>query len=357
MIVRHPNHQRNHYELSRLGRAADDSHIDQMKTVLRETGLPPARNIFLYYALGKELEDLGRWDEAFEYYKKGGDAARSVGDYDVESDIRVIDTVVETCTADWLGSTDSTVPQPTSKTPIFVVGLPRSGTTLTERILSCHSLVDSIGESFFIQVVIKGVSGVRSNEIMSPAIIRAAAKKDMSRIAAAYRDAIAYRLRDKPFFVEKFPENVLYLGFIARAFPDCRIVLLTRNPMDTCFALYKQSFFRYAYSLDDLGRYFVASHRLCEHWRRVLGGRLIEIAYETLVNEQEGETRRLLEDLGLNFESACLRFEENAKASNTASSVQVREKIHTRSVGRWRKFERQLQPLREFLESEGIEVE
>ena len=357
LLVKYPNHQRNHYELSRLGRAVDDSHVKQMKAVLQATRLPPARNIYLYYALGKELEDLGRWDEAFEYYKRGGDAARSVADYDVENDIRVIDAVVDTCTSDWLGSVNNKMQQPASKTPIFVVGLPRSGTTLTERILSSHSLVESIGESFFVQIALKRASGIRKAEDMSPAIIRSAAKKDIARIATGYREAIAYRLRDKPFFVEKFPENVLYLGFIAKAFPDCRIVLLSRHPMDNCFALYKQSYFRYAYSLDDLGRYYVAYHKLVQHWRRVLGDRLIEVAYESLVSEQERETRHLLERLGLEFDDACLRFEENAAASNTASAVQIRERIHTRSVGRWRKFDRQLQPLREFLESEGIEVE
>jgi thioredoxin-like negative regulator of GroEL len=356
LLARHPNHQRNHYELSRLGRATDDSHIEQMKTVLQATRLPPAQNIYLYYALGKELEDLGRWDEAFEYYKKAGDAARSVADYDVQNDIRMIDAVVDTCTADWLAGADSTVQPHASRTPIFVVGLPRSGTTLTERILSCHSLVESIGESFFVQIAIKSAGGLRVAEDMSPAIIRSAAKKDVARIATGYQEAIAYRLHDKPYFIEKLPENMLYLGFLAKAFPGCKIVVLKRDAMDACFALYKQSFFRYAYSLDDLGHYYVAYHKLYEHWRRALGDRMIEVSYESLVREQERETKQLLERLGLSFEEACLRFDENARASNTASAVQIREKIHTRSVGRWRKFETQLQPLREFLVAAGIEI-
>jgi hypothetical protein len=191
---------------------------------------------------------------------------------------------------------------------------------------------------------------------MSAAIIEAAAKHDVSRIGQAYLDAISYRLGDTPMFIEKLPENVLYLGFIARTIPDARIILQVRNPLDACFAMYKQSYFRFAYSLDDLGRYYVAYHRLVRHWQELLGDRLIEVHYEAMVSDQENQTRRLLERMGLEFEDACLSFEKNVQASNTASTVQVREKVHTRSVRRWTRYEKQLQSLREYLENAGIDV-
>lgn len=126
--------------------------------------------------------------------------------------------------------------------------------------------------------------------------------------------------------------------------------------MDACFAMYKQSFFRYAYTLDDLGRYYVAYNRLLNHWRKTLGDRLIEVEYELLVADQEGQTRELLEKLGLDFEEACLNFDQNITASNTASTVQIREKIHTRSVNRWKHFAEHLRPLKSHLEDAGIEV-
>ena len=169
-------------------------------------------------------------------------------------------------------------------------------------------------------------------------------------------EAVAYRFGDKPMFVEKLPENFLYLGFIAKAFPDARIIQLNRNPMDNCFALYKQSFFRYAYRLDDLGLYYEAYARLRDHWREVLGERLVEIDYEALVSDQERETRRLLDEIGLDFEADCLRFEKNKTASNTASSVQIREKIHVRSVNRWKCYEQHLETLRSYMEKAGIKV-
>lgn len=353
-----PNQQKCHYELSRLGPASDDAHIEEMKAVLVAPGREAENNIFLHYALGKECEDLERWDEAFDWYKTAGDKARSLAQYDVQSDIDIIDKVIATFTAGWLDDGEPvTRSRHPTKTPIFVVGLPRTGTTLTERILSSHSHIESAGESFLLQTTIKRESGVRTNEAMTPTVIEAAARKDMSRIADGYIESVAFKFGDKPMFIEKLPENFLYLGFVAKAFPDARIVHLNRAPMDACFALYKQSFFRYAYSLDDLGRFYVAFSKLRDHWRDVLGERLIEVDYEALVSNPEHTTRSLLERISVDFEPACLEFEKNSAASNTASTVQIREKIHTRSVGRWRHFESQLQPLADHLLDAGIEIE
>lgn len=361
LLERVPTHQRNHYHLARLERAQDASHVEQMKAVLRSTNLPPDRNVFLYYAIGKELEDLGRWTEAFHYYKLAGDAVTSVADYDVATDLELIDRIIEVCDADWLAAGPKPVPTGLAgKTPIFIVGLPRTGTTLTERILACHSQVESVGETQFIQMMLRTGSGVESIESMNPSMIAAAAQKDIGLIANGYLNAVAYRLGDEPRFIDKLPFNFLYLGFIAKAWPDAGIIYLRRNPMDTCFAMYKQVFtwaYKFSYSLESLGRYYVAHDRLLRHWRKLLGGRLIEIQYESLVADQEGQTRMLLERLGLPFEPACLEFEKNESASATASSVQVREKIHARSVDRWRHFEAELRPLRDALEGAGIAIE
>jgi len=134
-------------------------------------------------------------------------------------------------------------------------------------------------------------------------------------------------------------------------------VHLRRNPMDACFAMYKQSFFKFAFTLDDLARYYVAYDRLSRHWREHLGDRIVEVEYEALVSDPDGQIRSLLERLGLDFEPACLDFHLNTAPSATASTVQVREKAHTRSVLRWKKFERQLQPLRDSLQAAGIQTD
>lgn len=358
LLEKRPDHQRFHYQLSQVAKARDANHVEQMKSVLASTRLPPPQNIFLYYALGKELEDLEQWDEAFDYFKKGGDAASSVSGYDVRTDLDLIDTVRTHCTAEWLSSSQAK-PDASSfqKTPIFIVGLPRTGTTLTERIIGSHSTVHSIRETFFMQMALRHESGIATNDSMNAAIIRAASARPAESIAARYFDAIQYKLGDEPVFIEKLPENYLYLGFIAKGMPDARIVHLRRHPMDACFAMFKQSYFRYAYTLEDVGRYYVAYDALMAHWRNVLGERLVEVSYEALVNDQERETRRLLERVGLDFEEACLNFERNLAPSSTASAVQVREKMHTRSINRWKHFEKQLQPLYQHIKAHGIDVD
>ncbi|MBT8109075.1 MAG: sulfotransferase, partial [Gammaproteobacteria bacterium] len=347
-------HRRNHYELSKLERAKNDEHVKQMLEVLRKTDDEPSKNIYLYYALGKELEDLERWSEAFDYYKQAGDAVKTVSDHDVATDVAIMDKIIEVCTRDWLVDAPST--RGTASTPIFIVGLPRTGTTLTDRVISGHSRVESGGETQLLQMVLRHQSGVDSKVDMSPEIVEAAARAEPGSIASAYVKAMSHRLGDKPFFVEKLPENVLYLGFIARSWPDARIIHMRRHPMDACFALYKQSYFRFAYSLDDLADYYLAYDRLSRHWREMLGDRMIEVEYENLVSDPERETRRMLNSLGLRFEEACLEFDRNVAPIATASSVQVREKMHRRSVGKWRNFEGQLQPLRDRLERGGVAI-
>lgn len=352
LLKRNPRHQQTHYELAQLGRAQDDKHIKQMLKVLRKGDAKPASNIFLYYALGKEHEDLGRWNDAFRYYEQAGQAVKSVANYDVRDDVDLMDKIADTCSARWLQDAPSTAK--TTKTPVFIVGLPRTGTTLTDRILSSHSQVQSAGESQFLQMVLRGGSRAGNQIGITLEQIDAAAKRDPAAIAEAYIEVISHCLDDEPYFIEKMPENVLYLGLIAKSWPDARIIHLRRHPMDACFATFKQSYFRFAYSLDDLAEYYLAYDRLSKHWREVLGSRMLEVNYEDLVGDQEAQTRRLLEYLGLEFEEGCLKFEHNAAPVATASSVQVREKIHTRSVGKWKRFEKQLKPLMDRLEQGGV---
>lgn len=361
LMTRHPDHQFNHYELSNLQRATDLKHVERMKQLLETNRLPPGQNVFLYYAIAKELEDLQQWEDAWSYYQRGADAAAGAAresGYDVGQDIELIDTIIDTCDSEWLEDRPVKAgPARPRHVPIFIVGLPRTGTTLTERIVASHSHVDSAGETFFMESAIRRAAGAGIGRYMTPAIFEAAAMKPVQTVAKAYTSFIEYRLGGLPYFIDKFPLNVLYLGFIAKGFPQARIVILRRNPMDSCFSMYKQAHFRQAFRLEDAGRFYLAFDRLCRHWNAVLPDRVIEVWYENLVTDPEGETRRLLDGLGLEFEPACLDFHLNPTASATASKVQVREKTHTRSVNRWKKYETQLQPLKELFENAGITVD
>jgi len=354
ILKRYPRHQKTHYDLAQLERARNDNHIKRMLKVVRKSGSAPESNIYLYYALGKEYEDLGKWSESFRYYEKAGAAVKSVANYDVSNDVELMDGIIEICSKSWLQ--DSPAARSTSQTPIFVVGLPRTGTTLTDRILSSHSKVQSIGESQLLQMVLRDGSRAGNQIGITSKQIEIAARRDPADIASVYLTAVLHRLGDEPYFIEKFPENVLYLGFIAKAWPNAKIIHLRRHPMDACFAVFKQSFFRFAYSLDDLAEYYLAYDRLSRHWRSVLGSRVLEFNYEDLVADQETQTRALLEGLGLEFEDACMRFERNAAPVATASSVQVREKVHSRSVGKWKRFQKELQPLQVRLEEGGVRI-
>ena len=226
-----------------------------------------------------------------------------------------------------------------------------------ERIVASHSKVQSVGETEFIQMNIRTVSELQAVDKMTPAMIESVVGKDISLVRDGYLNTIRYRLKEPPVFIDKLPFNVLYLGFIAKSWPDKPIILMKRKPMDACFSMYKQLFtwaYKYSYSLDTLGSYYIAYERLCAHWRELLGDQLVEVQYEDLVSDQEAQTRRLLDSLGLEFEEACLSFEKNIAPTATASSVQVREKVHTGSVERWKRYEKQLEPLRMQLEAAGI---
>jgi len=359
LLKKRPEHQRNHLTYARLEKATNRDHIEQMKKALKSTALPADRNVFMYYAIGKECEDLEEWEEAFKYFKMAGDGIAGVADYDINTDIKLIDTIIDVCNADWLK--DKAAPANSyEKDPIFIVGLPRTGTTLTDRIISSHSKVSSVGETQFMQMVVRRESGIESEEKMTPEMIEATAKMNINVIGDGYMNMLDYRLGDEPMFVDKLPFNILYLGYIAKAFPNARLVRIKRNPMDSCFAMYKQVFtwaYKFSYTLEGLGQFYVAYERLLKHWQETLGDRLIEIEYEDLVADQENQTRKLLDRLGLEFEDACLNFDKSKAASSTASSVQVREKIHTRSVNRWKNYENELRPLKEYLENAGIVVE
>ena len=358
LIENNPEHRKNHYHYSRLVKAQDNEHIEQMQSILNNSSGPVGRDLPLYFAIGKELEDMKCWDQCFDYYHKGCEGVSSAIDYDVQSDINVIETVVEKCDRNWLtDSDDGRLIAKQEPTPIFIVGLPRTGSTLLERIITSHSMVSSVGETLFLQMGILNLSGQKTAASITPDIIRNVADKDMHRLREKYMASVNYRLKENAFFIEKLPFNFLFLGFIAKAWPNAKIIHIHRNPMDACFSMYKQVFtwaYKFSYSLEDLAKYYIAHDSLKRHWEKVLGDRFIEISYESLVSNQEKVTREVIARLGIDFEEACLRFEENEAPSTTASSVQVRNKVHTESVEKWRYFEDQLKPLEQQLQKAGI---
>lgn len=326
---------------------AAENHVEGLRAALQSTAHGPGRTA-LGYALAKELEDLGRHAESFEALREAAATRRRGLAYRVEMDIEAMALIQETFTARRLaGVSVSAEPG-----PIFLMGLPRSGTTLVDRILSSHSRVESLGEiSDFALCLTRLISGPDKG-----ALIRAAAEMDFARLGQAYGEAIRSYGRTTLFLIDKTPANYLYVGLIALALPGARIVHVERDPMDNGYALFKTLFRTgcpYSYDLTDLGRYVAAQRRLMAHWRSVLPNRMVEVRYEDLVRRPADEARRLLAGVGLDWEPACLAFHENRAPTATASAAQVRRPIYRTSVELWRRYEDELAPLARTLAAEG----
>ncbi len=220
----------------------------------------------------------------------------------------------------------------------------------------------SAGELTNFALILKRMTGTPGAYVLDAPVLEAAGALDMRRVGAAYLESVRPVAGGQGRFVDKMPLNVLCAGLIHRALPNARIVCLRRHPMDACLANFRQlfatgfSYYDYAYDLGDTARYYAGFDRLAAHWRAVLpADRYAEVAYEDLVADQEGQTRRLLAFCGLDFDPRCLAFHENAAPVATASSVQVRSPIYASSVGRWRRYGAGLAPLRQALEAAGID--
>jgi tetratricopeptide (TPR) repeat protein len=337
----------------------ENNHVAALEAML-DGGIADSRGeVQVCYAAAKELEDLGKWERSFSYLKRGADKRRSLMRYDVQRDIDTIAAIEETFSA---GRFDGAAAGSDNDEAIFIVGMPRTGTTLVERILGSHSQVYSAGElGNFATVLMQQVRALTTgSQPPRDELVRLSAAVDFRKLGDAYVESTRPFTGKALRFIDKLPLNFLYAGLIHLALPRARIINLKRHPLDTCYAVYKQLFvdaYPYSYDLAELGRYYAAYERLMRHWSEVLPGVVHTVEYESLVADFEPEVRRLLAHCGLAFEDACLRFHENSAASTTASTVQVRQPVYRSSVGKWRRFSSQLEPLIATLEDEGIALE
>jgi len=328
------------------------NHLERFLAVLPDAGGDAA--IYLHMALAKEYEDLGEYPIAFDHLALGKAIARKPKRYSFSRDQAVFEAVQS-----------HFVPGPEgrghpAREPIFVFGMPRSGTTLVERILSSHPDVRASGEREDFAIALKRASGSATPLMLDPDTVARSTNLDWRAVGRDYMASIGSRSGER--FVDKLPQNFLYAGYIANALPLAKMICVRRNPMDTCLGNFRQLFPLaspyYDYSLDigDIGRYFIMFDRLMSYWERLLPGRILSVQYETLVEEQESCTRAILDFCGLSWNEQCLRFERNASPVATASTLQVREPMNRESMNRWTLYRPQLESLRQLLGAAGIEV-
>jgi len=363
LLERKPNDHGSYYRRSILRQQhADRNHVTELTSVLASLPAQSADIIPLCFALAKEYEDQACHLLSFSHLRRGAARRRRGMTYEVADDeaaMRAIAQAFDRRCLSAVGTVGEADP-----TAIFVTGLPRSGTTLVDRILSSHSAVHSLGEiNDLAYAIIKFTHGAGepagdpSDRLQQ---IARAAQLDFTALGRDYLARVAGYPRAKPRFIDKTPWNFLYLGLIALALPQARIIHLRRNPMDSCYALYKTLFRAgspYSYDLGDLARYYLAYHALMRHWRQVLPGRFLDLDYEQLVSSPEAASRSVLEWCGLQFEPQCLEFHRNAAPAATASAAQVREPIHARSVMNWKHYAAELQPLAQALREGGLRIE
>jgi tetratricopeptide (TPR) repeat protein len=355
-----PRFYRAHLSLSTLRKQAPErNHIKRLENLVPGTAGNVDAQLHLHHALAKEYEDIGRYDRAFsslEAAKK--DVSEKVG-YSIETDANLFGELRKNFTVDT--PFDEQTGNPTRE-PIFVVGMPRTGTTLTDRILSSHSQVVSAGELPNFGACLKRAARSTSNKILDPETVCKAMTINFRDQGSNYLESARPAKGHARHFIDKMPLNYLYIGFLRLALPNSKIVCLRRNPLDTCLSNFRtlfdinHSYYHYSFDIMDTARYCLLFYRLMEHWCLLFPEKILEVQYEDIVADQEAESRRLVEFCGLEWEDGCLEFETNTASVATASSAQVREPIYGTAVERWKHYEKQLEPVREFFEAEGITV-
>ena len=326
--------------------------LEQMRAALGEGATGDVDRYHLCFALAKALEDQGEYAESFRYYELGNRLKHAEIRYRpalTESNTR---QQLEVCTDGFFASRKDWGVQ--EQGPIFIVGLPRSGSTLLEQILASHSQVEGTQELPNIQQIVATLRGreTQAVEARYPRILERLTAADFRQLGEKYlADTRAYRT-GKPFFVDKNPNNFRHLGLVHLMLPNARIIDARREPMACCFSNLKQLFANgqeFTYGVEEIARYYRTYLELMQHWERVLPGRILRVHHEDVVDDLEGNVRRLLDFCGLPFEPQCLAFHETQRSVRTASSEQVRQAINREGLEQWRHFEPWLAPLKDAL--------
>ncbi len=331
------------------------NHVDMLRSYLSQP-LTKKEAVYIYFALAKELEDLGEYKQSFSALKSGSALQRQLVNFDLSEEVTNIKNVLNTFQpADFAGIPDSS----SQDSPIFIVGMPRTGTTLVERIVSQGEGIRSAEETYDFTMAFSSVINnyITANPDRNLNPLSAALEVDYGEIADKYQSSMQGMFGKAARYMDKTPFNFLYCGLIKKAFPKARILHLVRDPMDTCFAVFKTLFakaYYFSYDLDELADYYIAYRQLMDHWHQLMPGAILDVRYEELVSNPLDVSKRIADYVGLNWSSELIEVQNITGQSSTASAAQAREPIYTSSVSRWRHFETELEPVRRKLMAANI---
>ena len=331
-----------------------DAELDGMRQRYAAMEKLSADRYHLAFALGKALEDKGDFAESFAAYADGNTIKNTFSSYTTERTSGEVDSMIEHCADGFLEPGGHT-----SNEPIFILGLPRAGSTLLEQILASHSAVEATAELPLISQIAGELGGGRrrSEQNLYPQCLTSMSQDQRESLGQRYLDGASTYRTDKPFFIDKMPNNWVHIGLIKTILPNATIIDARRHPMAACFANFKQLFARgqeFTYGLEEIGHYYADYMRLMDHWHSVLPHGLMTVQYETVVEDLETQVRVLLDHCNLPFEEQCLRYYEKDRAVRTASSEQVRQPIYRDALSVWQRYEAHLDPLKAVLDERGI---
>jgi tetratricopeptide (TPR) repeat protein len=322
--------------------------VDRMVNALANPQLGDNDRMLIAYALGKIAEDKGQTEQAFEYWFEANETQKRGQNYSLERQTAFFERHKQALNKNLLNRLANVAND--DATPIFVLGMPRSGTSLVEQILASHPQVYGAGEVEFSRVFVDTTE--RQTQQSFPSGIEDLELEYLHEETSLYIEKLKNKSNGEPRVVDKLPHNFLRVGLLAALFPKATIVHCTRHPMDTCLSIYKHHFgesHSYATDLVALGRYYRRYEDMMAHWQQLLPGRIIEIEYQQLVMNIEPEIRRMLQLCELEFDSRCLSFHNTRRPVHTPSSEQVRQPVYQSGIGHWRCFAKQLEPLRKAL--------
>ena len=346
-----PDSGETYWSLANLKRYRfDDSMVAEMERRV-STSRDVQSEVNFLFALGKAFEDRGDFARAWHYYRTGNEKQRPQVFYDPVQTESMNDRLIEVYSPELIASHDGAGhPDPS---PIFILGLPRSGSTLLEQILASHSQVEGTSELPYIARATSSLNRNRDEGLNYPEAMRELAPAHLRALGEEYLErARTHRRRKTPRFIDKMPNNFPNAGFIATILPNAKIIDARRHPLDACLSCYRQLFAKgqaFTYDLTEIGEYYLQYQRMMDHWAAVIPGRILTVQYEEVVADFENQVRRLLDFCGLPWEEACLRFYESERPVRTPSSEQVRQPIYDRSVGHWLNYEHQLGELIEVI--------